>query len=41
VRTVELGMTITDAAVDGEVTVVFCNLLDDGRICSLKRLLCN
>ena len=23
-------MTITDAAVDGEVTVVFCNLLDDG-----------
>ena len=24
-------MTITDAAVDGEVTVVFCNLLDDGR----------
>ena len=31
VRTVELGVTITDAAVDGEVTVVFCNLLDDGR----------
>ena len=29
-RTVELGVTITDAAVDGEVTVVFCNLLDDG-----------
>jgi transposase len=23
-------VTITDAAVDGEVTVVFCNLLDDG-----------
>ncbi len=23
-------MTITDAAVDGEVTVVFCDLLDDG-----------
>ena len=35
VRTVELGVTITDAAVDGEVTVVFCNLLDDsvGRRC--------
>ena len=31
VRTVELGVTITDAAVDGDVTVVFCNLLDDGR----------
>src|SRR6478736_3239038 len=31
VRTVELGVTITDAAVDGEVTVVFCNLLDDGQ----------
>jgi hypothetical protein len=30
VRTVELGVTITDAAVDGDVTVVFCNLLDDG-----------
>jgi transposase len=30
VRTVELGVTITDAAVDGEVTVVFCTLLDDG-----------
>ena len=30
VRTVELGVTITDAAVDGEATVVFCNLLDDG-----------
>ena len=30
-RTVELGVTITDAAVDGDVTVVFCNLLDDGR----------
>ena len=29
VRTVELGVTITDAAVDGEATVVFCNLLDD------------
>jgi transposase len=26
-----LGVTITDAAVDGEVTVVFCNLLDDGQ----------
>ncbi len=24
-------MTITDAAVDGDVTVVFCDLLDDGR----------
>jgi transposase len=31
VRTVELGVTITDAAVDGDVTVVFCNLLDDGQ----------
>jgi transposase len=31
VRTVELGVTITDAAVDGEATVVFCNLLDDGK----------
>lgn len=31
VRTVELGVTITDAAVDGETTVVFCNLLDDGQ----------
>jgi hypothetical protein len=30
-RTVELGLTITDAAVDGDATVVFCNLLDDGR----------
>jgi len=26
-----LGVTITDAAVDGDVTVVFCDLLDDGR----------
>lgn len=31
VRTVELGVTITDAAVDGDATVVFCNLVDDGR----------
>ena len=31
VRTVELGVTITDAAVVGESTVVFCNLLDDGQ----------
>jgi hypothetical protein len=31
VRTVELGVTITDAAVDGDATVVFCELLDDGR----------
>ena len=30
-RTVELGVTITDAAVDGDVTVVFCTLLDDGQ----------
>ena len=30
-RTVELGVTITDAAVVGESTVVFCNLLDDGQ----------
>ena len=29
-RTVELGVTITDAAVDGEVTVMFCDLLTDG-----------
>jgi transposase len=27
VRTVELGVTITDAAVDGETTVVWCNLV--------------
>jgi transposase len=31
VRTVELGLTITDAAIDGEITVVFCDLLDGGR----------
>jgi transposase len=31
VRTVELGVTITDAAVDGNTTVVFCTLLDDGQ----------
>jgi len=31
VRTVELGVSITDAALDGEVTVVFCTLLDDGQ----------
>ena len=31
VRTVELGVTITDAAVDGDTTVVFCSLLDDGQ----------
>lgn len=30
IRTVELGVTITDAAVDGDVTVVFCDLLTDG-----------
>ena len=30
-RTVELGVTITDAAVDGDTTVVFCELLTDGR----------
>ncbi|GJF14853.1 hypothetical protein NGTWS1803_28490 [Mycolicibacterium cyprinidarum] len=30
-RTVELGVTITDAALDGDVTVVFCTLLDDGQ----------
>jgi transposase len=30
VRTVELGVTITDATVDGDTTVVFCTLLDDG-----------
>jgi transposase len=30
IRTVELGVTITDAAVDGETTVVFCDLLTDG-----------
>lgn len=30
-RTVELGVTITDAAVDGEAMVMFCTLLDDGR----------
>ena len=27
VRTVELGVTITDAAIDGEITVVWCDLL--------------
>jgi hypothetical protein len=31
VRTVELGVTITDAALDGDATVVFCELLDRGR----------
>jgi transposase len=30
-RTIELGVTITDAAVDGDVTVVFCDLLTEGR----------
>ncbi len=30
-RTVELGVTITDAAVDGDATVVFCDLITDGR----------
>jgi hypothetical protein len=30
-RTVELGVTITDAAVDNDATVVFCNLLSSGR----------
>jgi transposase len=30
VRTVELGVTITNAALDGETTVVFCDLLADG-----------
>jgi len=30
VRTVELGVTITDAALDGEATVVFCDLLTTG-----------
>jgi transposase len=30
-RTVELGVTITDAALDGETTVVFCALVDDGQ----------
>lgn len=29
-RTTELGVTITDAAIDDEVTVVFCDLLVDG-----------
>ncbi|MGH3628120.1 MAG: ISL3 family transposase [Sciscionella sp.] len=33
IRTVELGVTITDAAVDGEATVVFCHLLTDGPGC--------
>jgi transposase len=31
VRMVELGVTITDAALDGETTVLFCDLLDRGR----------
>ena len=30
VRTVELGVRITDAAVSGDTTVVFCDLLIDG-----------
>jgi transposase len=30
VRTVELGVTITDAAVDGGITVVWCELLTSG-----------
>jgi transposase len=30
-RTVELGVTITDAPVDGDATVVFCDLLTEGR----------
>lgn len=30
VRTVELGVRITDAALSGETTVVFCDLLTDG-----------
>ena len=30
-RTVELGVRITDAALDGDATVVFCDLLDDGQ----------
>lgn len=30
VRTVELGVTITDAALDGETTVVWCELRDGG-----------
>ena len=30
VRTVEFGVTITDAAVDGETTVVWCDLLASG-----------
>jgi hypothetical protein len=43
VRTVELGVTITDAAVDGDVTVVFCDLLTDGvgvcpRVCPARGL---
>jgi transposase len=33
IRTVELGVTITDAAVDGDATVVFCDLLPEGRQC--------
>ncbi|KWX57700.1 transposase family protein [Mycobacterium sp. NAZ190054] len=31
VRTVELGVTITDADLDGEATVVSCALLGDGQ----------
>ncbi len=30
VRTVELGVSITDAAIDGETTVVFCDLITEG-----------
>lgn len=31
VRTVELGVIITDAALDADTTVLYCNLLDDGQ----------
>ena len=30
VRTVELGVRITDAALDGKTTVLWCDLLTDG-----------
>jgi transposase len=33
VRTVELGVTITNAALDGDTTVVFCDLLTKGPGC--------
>jgi hypothetical protein len=38
VRTVELGVTITDAAIDGETTVVWCGVVWCGATCSPRVL---